>query len=537
MIRRSITPLAVMAVLSGLGAAACGGSVEPAPPPSERADAMAAQLPPSTEERPGENAQIAMMSNVVDLDSTGTLLIVGTVNADSAGVGISGSTVYAILNGVSHTFPAADVTSIRFLGGSGNDSFKNSTALPCVAYGGLGDDKLTGGAGSDVLYGGGGADTLNGGAGPDTLFGGPGNDVLNGEAGEDLLVTVGGGADVLTGGPDLDNVWMDSSIDDLLDLSLGELFGRYLHALTHFESISYSGGNTWTPIPLEPSGQDLPDPLPDFDLVDGMKDYAASPLFASTGPGRDDIFQGKAGDCYMLAAFSAIADARPDAIRKLVAPLGDGTFAVRFYETDGAPVYYRVDADLWVSTNKVPVYARPGAEGSIWVPIVEKAYAFFRRDEGTYRSIDGGDGLLPDQLGAGMEQHPWGDGFTQEYVKGWDDDGQPSGPDQTKIRDSVRSMLRWISDRRDEGYPVVVGGAPNLSNGMKLIIEDDPSTTKIEKNNFRHGTHIYMVDHVDWTNAVTPTLVLRNPYGPLVALTDTARIAYAISSAGAYSMP
>lgn len=55
------------------------------------------------------------------------------------------------------------------------------------AYGGNGDDKLTGDAQANALSGNYGDDTLIGGAGDDTIYGGLGDDVLKGGAGEDTL--------------------------------------------------------------------------------------------------------------------------------------------------------------------------------------------------------------------------------------------------------------------------------------------------------------------------------------------------------------
>ena len=67
--------------------------------------------------------------------------------------------------------------------------------------------------------------------------------------------------------------------------------------------------------------------------------------------------------------------------------LGDGTYAVRFYR-NGQAVYYRVDADLITtdSTDTALRYAGFGHDGSIWVSVIEKAYAFYRRDDGSHTS-------------------------------------------------------------------------------------------------------------------------------------------------------
>jgi VCBS repeat-containing protein len=81
-----------------------------------------------------------------------------------------------------------------------------------LSAGGNGNDRLTGGAGTDLMFGQNGNDTLNGLGGIDLLCGGNGNDTLNGGDGDDTLVgsfgtdrlTGGAGADRFSGGPGTD---------------------------------------------------------------------------------------------------------------------------------------------------------------------------------------------------------------------------------------------------------------------------------------------------------------------------------------------
>ena len=56
------------------------------------------------------------------------------------------------------------------------------------SVGGLGDDKLTGGAYFDILFGGAGDDILTGGSGLDTLAGGLGDDTIQGGDDWDLIL-------------------------------------------------------------------------------------------------------------------------------------------------------------------------------------------------------------------------------------------------------------------------------------------------------------------------------------------------------------
>ena len=70
--------------------------------------------------------------------------------------------------------------------------------------------------------------------------------------------------------------------------------------------------------------------------------------------------------------------------------LGDGTYAVQF-ERGSATVYVRVDADLptWHGGTTL-VYADLGAQDSMWVAVMEKAFAYFRTGVADYAELDGG---------------------------------------------------------------------------------------------------------------------------------------------------
>ncbi|WP_041769204.1 DUF4214 domain-containing protein [Pseudovibrio sp. FO-BEG1] len=83
------------------------------------------------------------------------------------------------------------------LGTDGADTLQIGSAD--AAFGGGGNDTITGGNSNDLLYGGKGNDTLNGGKGLDTLVGGQGNDTLKGGDSTDVL-TGGEGNDRLEGG-------------------------------------------------------------------------------------------------------------------------------------------------------------------------------------------------------------------------------------------------------------------------------------------------------------------------------------------------
>ena len=84
-------------------------------------------------------------------------------------------------------FRASEIDTVFFWGSSNSDLFANQTAIPCQAYGNLGDDFLMGGDKDDYLDGGGDDDELIGGDGDDDLYGNSGKDGLYGGLGKDYL--------------------------------------------------------------------------------------------------------------------------------------------------------------------------------------------------------------------------------------------------------------------------------------------------------------------------------------------------------------
>ncbi|WP_412744213.1 calcium-binding protein [Krasilnikovia sp. MM14-A1004] len=102
--------------------------------------------------------------------------------------------------------PATAPTRIRVYLGDKNDSVVNQTDLGMSAYGGSGNDRLTGGPRSDNLHGGTGGDKMWGLGGRDYLLGQDGNDRLSGGDGDDNL-DGGIGNDTLYGGNGNDDLW------------------------------------------------------------------------------------------------------------------------------------------------------------------------------------------------------------------------------------------------------------------------------------------------------------------------------------------
>jgi hypothetical protein len=316
------------------------------------------------------------LTQVPYLDGT-QLCVTGTDGDDQVSIAYSPSLGLVIHNDAgaeSETvlFGGA-VNSVRVDAGMGNDSVlvDATVGIPTFLFGGDGNDQLTGGSGNDRLYG------------------GAGDNLLDGAVGDDVLVSVGGGvADKLTGGAGRDSFWFDAKKNErVLDLELAEARTGGVHRVGSFFSRTPVANARTALGNASLATTDLPDPaIADSDAM--YENFAGLPLFGSAGPTADDVNQGAVGDCYLLAVFSSVAALDPTRIRESVVDLGDGTFAVHFRKGNRI---VRVDADLPVWTwVDVPAYAGLGAQDSLWVAVMEKAYVTLRSPQNSYEVLNGG---------------------------------------------------------------------------------------------------------------------------------------------------
>lgn len=109
-------------------------------------------------------------------------------------------------------------------------------------------------------------------------------------------------------------------------------------------------------------------------------------LFGS-GPIAADVAQGSIGDCYFLASLAGFAAVNTSVLINSAADLGDGTYVVQF-KSGNTPVYVRVNNQL--STGGFAGLKFAHDDNTIWAPIMEKAWAYFRTRANTYASISGG---------------------------------------------------------------------------------------------------------------------------------------------------
>jgi hypothetical protein len=95
---------------------------------------------------------------------------------------------------------------------------------------------------------------------------------------------------------------------------------------------------------------------------------SSSPLFASSGPSKNDVNQGYLGDCYLLSSLAEVADKNSSLITSMFSSNGNNTYGVRFY-VNGVAEYVTVNNSLTSDFN---------SGSDIWASLAEKAYAQFQ---------------------------------------------------------------------------------------------------------------------------------------------------------------
>ena len=199
-----------------------------------------------------------------------------------------------------------------------------------------------------------------------------------GHAGDDSLVAIDGGtSDEVIGNEGSDTMWIDLNWNGGFNFSYDT---RHTDSLDTVQIVSGFANGADRSL----DGDDIVDPSD----ATNLKDFSNNWLFADWGPSINDVDQQDLGDCWLMAAAGAVAYESPNQIREIVADFGDGTYGVKL-----GGKFYRVDADLatWNATSTDQRFAGLGMQNSLWVAIVEKAYAHFRTGENTYASLNGGD--------------------------------------------------------------------------------------------------------------------------------------------------
>ncbi len=279
------------------------------------------------------------------LTSFTELVITGTSSVDSILVTQSGSTFTITSNGTVQTI-SGTFGDMKIYAGSagGNITVDSSVTINNMVYGGTGVDTIT----DHAL------------------------------ASYNAIITVGGsGVDTVTGNGINTDYWTDAT--DTVNASAAETSGGLVNKISAFYQPWTTDTTSPDYVPLALGGQNLRDPT---DIGTAVH-YAQGSLWGVT-PTFWDVQQGGLSDCFLLADIQSLAISRPAKLEALAVDLGDGTYAVEF-KRSGVTSVVRVDGDF--STGQ----ASPGASGSIWPLVFEKAYALFRTGQNTFNSLNQGD--------------------------------------------------------------------------------------------------------------------------------------------------
>jgi len=369
------------------------------------------------------------------------LLVVGTNGNDTITISQTSSTITVTTASGVQNFNGA-FTSVVIYDFDGNDTIRTTGTVTASVW-------IKEGNGNDSLF--------NAATGLGTIVCGNGTD---------LVVSVGAGRAAISGGTGLDSFWVDSA-DTLSGVSAASTHAGAVHQIAQFYQPYSNNPSNPQYVPLTIAGQSLAEPQIDG-YATGYSNFSGSPLFVN-GPQFSDIHQGENGDCYFMASLGALAQNESQDIVQAITPLGDGTYAVRFYR-NGQAVYLRIDANLPVYGGSL-CYARTGNQGQIWAPLMEKAYAFFRDGQNSYASLWGG----------------WmSDVFTDVVNSG-------SNTVWMSPTTSLTSLAAFLTAQIQAGHAVTAG---SYSNSTGPII----------------GGHAYMVQSVTTTNQGTFVTVY-NPWG------------------------
>jgi hypothetical protein len=171
----------------------------------------------------------------------------------------------------------------------------------------------------------------------------------------------------------------------LMSVSMGPEYPLPTHGHAHAHAAAHAqkgNGITFTAVSVMPVNKVAVLPIgfvePKVDSsVTSWKDYSKNMLFAPGGPSPNDVIQGALGDCWFLASLSEVAIHDPAAIKSAITQRSDGTYDVRFHTTKTTTVDEHVDGKLPMNGNSLE-YAKLGTQNCVWVPIMEKAFTYFR---------------------------------------------------------------------------------------------------------------------------------------------------------------
>lgn len=337
-----------------------------------------------------------------------------------------------------------------------------------------GAEMITGSFGALAIHAGSGGSTItvNPSVKIDTfVYGGAGKDIINNDAtgstagAYNTVVTIGGGSDTVSGNGVSTYFWVDSS--DTVNATVADIAGGRVQTVSAFYQPWSTDPNNANYVPLQLLGQNLKDPTDS-----GVEQTVPGTSLWGAGPALNDVRQGQLGDCFLMASLDSLAFSEPARLYQIAVDLGDGTYAVRFVRS-GVVSYVRVDADL------SSLQAAVSSSGGMWVPVIEKAYAYYRTGANTYASLDTG----------------WMYATLQDLGCAASNILIPSPASETAQTDSA--LAATIESGLAAGHGLSIGTPATILDGAPLI-----------------ASHAYAVLGVYYDSAAASwEIQLRNPWG------------------------
>lgn len=253
-------------------------------------------------------------------------------------------------------------------------------------------------------------------------------------------------------------------------------------------------------------GGDLPIPVAGGDTATGKastKAYnyatASGALFVN-GAAASDINQGSMGDCFLVAALGAIANAKQNLITDMFVSNPNGTYGVRYFSNSG-DYFTTVNGQLIVNANGTVAGASNltrSLTGEMWVSLAEKAYAQMNmqfdvnlkaanwKGENSYQAIEYGWAQTLKQVGNLNYV------YYSSYLK--------------SVSDSFSSGFNYSTNAQQYKQTIINA----LNSGEAGWIGSFGATTGSNgKREFVSG-HAYMLLGY---NAATGKFIIRNPWG------------------------
>jgi Calpain family cysteine protease len=179
-------------------------------------------------------------------------------------------------------------------------------------------------------------------------------------------------------------------------------YGDKFNPIAKKDLATFLGSVSVTPAPAPATSTSIADPgvLTKHATNTTWKPVQGGQLFVD-GVNFDDVVQGQIANCYMVGAFSAVAQANPDTIKNAFKENADGTVTVHFFEKQAngtmKPVDVTIDRDLPQSSWGGSLYAKSRDKQELWVGLLEKAYAQWKGD---YNKV--GNGGYPGEVIASL---------------------------------------------------------------------------------------------------------------------------------------